>query len=566
MTVVRHLVVSDVRRFRWPMVALMTLMALSTALDGYLPELAIEGQARMTMEFVVITLWLVEGLLTALVIARLVQRDRLVGTTAFWMTRPIEPMRLFAAKGIVIGAVAVIWPVLCEIVLMAFHHVPAGQIVLGAVQDVGGRALLVLAVMSAAAITAGVTQFFVLCGSVAVAAAVATIVHASLPKSRYELVGGVALLGSSAMVLTARAYYDHTADILRVVMTVAALVALLVVQYRSRSVRRAVVTGLGGAAIALGIAQVGPDSFVAAASRPPEWAREQANPRLGVESRYLSVEPTAEWGLPTGAMKVGVRAAHLAGVAPGYLAGTRVVGATMTLADGSTIESVPNPRAVVLPEEAYGPGQQHVIKDVLGVRSIGDEYASGGSATLFVARREDVPRLSSGPVSYRGRFEIDLTRVTVAGVIPLRRGATFQDGSYRLVVGDIAARGGALVVGVRTSELQSVFDRHVPPSYAFFLRNSGLSEAAAGVLLSDGRGHTVPFLFGLHLYRLSSAGFAVRPGHLQFRARGRQAHVEDDLSDAWLKGAELVVLKSHYEGTVERTLTLDNLTVSPPRR
>jgi hypothetical protein len=565
MTLVRHLVWSDIRHFRQLLALFMALIALSTAIDAYMPELALQRGTLASIGFTTIILWLAEGVLTALLVARIVQADRLVGTTAFWMTRPIAPLALFAAKATVILLVAGLWPVLCEVALMMFHRVPAGQIALGALQDFGSRALILLALMSVAALTANVTRFLAVCASVIVLAAIATTVYAAFEARRYELVGVVMRAGGSTVAFTARVVYDHTRDILRVAFTIGALLALIVVQYRYRSLGRSILIGATGILLALGMAQLGRYPIVLAESRPPEWAKDLANLRLGVESARLDVAPTVEWGMPIGAVKVQARG-ELAAVAPGWLAGARLARASVQLADGSRIDGLPVREGLLLPDELYGPGQLHVVKDVLGVTRLEDDYGGRGLATLFVARPEDVSRVSTGPVTYEGTFEIDLTRVTLAASLPLQRGVAFQDGSYRVVIGDVTPNNGALVIGVRHSELQTVFDRKARPGYSFYLRNRVKDEAASGVLISDGPGHTVPFLFGLHLYRSSSAGFAVYPGQLRFRARPGQRRIDADLTDEWLRDAELVIVKSEYDGTVERTLVLEKLEIPAPRK
>jgi hypothetical protein len=568
MSLVRHLVSSDLRRFRWMILGLMALVAVSTALDSYMPEVALDRQALASMGFAAVVLWLAEGLLTALLIARVVQADRLVGTTAFWMTRPIAPLRLFAAKATLIMAVTVIWPTLCELTLMMIHHVPAGQAALGAVQDLGTRLLIMLALMSAAAMTSSVTSFAVVCASVIALAAAATAAYATFELTQARLAGTTSMIVSSTstVAFTSRAYYDHTADIVRAALTIAAFLALIVVQYRRRSVRRAAVTGVFGIALAIGVTQPGVGSLVRAASRPPLWAAEAGTLHLAVEPGRVDVEPTADWGLPLGAAKVRARA-QLTGIAPGYLASATPSAASVTLVDGSTINGLPFPATLLLSDDVYGQGQLHIVKEVLGVRSLGDERNfSQARATLLVAGREDWLRMAAGPISYRGKFDVDLTRVTLAGTLPLRRGAAFQEGSFRLVIREVAPVGGALVVGVSHSDLETVFDRRIRPSYSFYLRNQQKSEAASGWLASEGSGHMVPFFFGLHLYRSSSAGFTVSPGQLRFRARQGQTHIEADLTEEWLRDAELVVLKSEYEGTVERTLTIENLIIPPPRR
>jgi hypothetical protein len=99
MSLVLHIVWKDARRLRWPLAAWLTLVALNLAigfslvLGGGLGDWPVARLQDITGGLAVLELGL-----TFVLTALLVQEDGLVGSTAFWLTRPIARGRLLAAK------------------------------------------------------------------------------------------------------------------------------------------------------------------------------------------------------------------------------------------------------------------------------------------------------------------------------------------------------------------------------------------------------------------------------------------------------------------------------------
>ncbi len=67
-----------------------------------------------------------------MLIVRIVQEHPTVGSTAFWMTRPIPPRLLAASKIVLIGAVFVGAPVAGDVVLAIAYSVPPGDLLASA--------------------------------------------------------------------------------------------------------------------------------------------------------------------------------------------------------------------------------------------------------------------------------------------------------------------------------------------------------------------------------------------------------------------------------------------------
>src|SRR5256885_11020029 len=129
MTHIGHIVGKDLRRLRWPLVGWFAIVAAGTliatvgadvALAGLAPQLGIAEMSQLLSIVYVVVL--------ALLISMLVHADPLVGREAFWITRPIAPGSLMAAKFAFAALFFVIVPLVGIVSGAAFFGLPRGEI------------------------------------------------------------------------------------------------------------------------------------------------------------------------------------------------------------------------------------------------------------------------------------------------------------------------------------------------------------------------------------------------------------------------------------------------------
>jgi hypothetical protein len=162
-----------------------------------------------------------------------------------------------------------------------------------------------------------------------------------------------------------------------------------------------------------------------------------------------------------------------------------------------------------------------------------------------------------------------------AGVLPLQPRAVFQDGSYRIVVDEVQSRERGATLRVRTSQATSVYDRRPPPTYTFYLRNKRTREAVAGTKQESLslQSLTGQSLLGRYGFLVSPYGFAAQSAQLLFPSTFA-AQLPSAMSkspgggwtdDAWLRDAELVIVKAIDGGSVTRRVEITGLTINPAR-
>src|SRR5262249_27064708 len=115
-----------------------------------------------------------------LLVANHIQAERLVGTTAFWMTRPIPRTTLLASKLLGLALWVLVPTLMLETILMAAFHVPIATIVLAWVEQGWSVALVLLALLFAATLTATATRMLFLLVGVLIALWVVFLVMMSV--------------------------------------------------------------------------------------------------------------------------------------------------------------------------------------------------------------------------------------------------------------------------------------------------------------------------------------------------------------------------------------------------
>jgi hypothetical protein len=173
---------------------------------------------------------------------------------------------------------------------------------------------------------------------------------------------------------------------------------------------------------------------------------------------------------------------------------------------------------------------------------------------VFYLRDTEFGRIAPAKGTYQGRFRVQLTSHAIEATLPLERGATHQNGSYRVVFSGMEHGLGSASVLVRESDATSAFDRSPSHELNFYLRNRRTREAIAGNAY-DFESRPLLMLFNLSAGSASS-GFRARRLMVQFRADSNDDTDSIAFDQRWLGDADLVLVRATRQGSVVRTLTI----------
>jgi len=166
---------------------------------------------------------------------------------------------------------------------------------------------------------------------------------------------------------------------------------------------------------------------------------------------------------------------------------------------------------------------------------------------------------------YRGVFDLMLAEVDIAATLSLDPGATFQSEAYRFVLDDVELDDNVVRLSSRIAAISSIFDPGPRPQYEFFLRHRERREALRGTRLLR-YDYVTMRAFGTYPVGGEATGFSRERTQIVFAfwRPGRGEGVFAGIDEAWLSGAELVIVRFRPSGSVERTLTIDDFPLPPP--
>ena len=556
MRLIVHCVAADIRR-RWPVIAAWIVVVAGAAIvDGIRPFLASDVRVLNLAGAVGSLLWLAELLLLFVLTAVVVQTHPLVGSDAFWMTRPIAPRTLLVSKLVLLGAVMVAFPVLVEIVLMAAYEVPARQIALVAADTALTRTVIVVLLMTAAALTQNLSRFAVLCASAIGALAILIAIVLTIEMSRADFATATLAVSPGPSTL---ADQDPTDAFLWNLLVVVVGFAVLAVQYRTRSRLRAVTVGVAGVLMASAIVHVWRWPFLQPRVEVPAWAAGASALRLSADPNSTDSREEGMFGRRTPWTTIHARV-HLTGVERGWSATVALLNASIQSEGRAAVKTARAGFPVQVPVDANEFPTRVAVRDLLAVQRLAESLpAKGESPVVFVARGGDGRGSPRATGVYHGFFRITLTRYDVEATLPLTAGVSHLDGPYRIVLDDIERTRGAVTLFARESRARSSFDRTLPWAYDFYLRNRVKGEALAGSAIDVREG---PFLsrllpFGIAYGPVESGGFIARGLMMRFpQGYGAPEESAPAVDDAWIADAELVIVRTRREGSVQRELDI----------
>jgi len=155
-----HIVKKDLRALRWPI--LLWVLVIITKLGIGVAMLTAAGTEGpewfLRLDMIAKLLAGIEGVCFVFM-AALIHEDLLVGTTAFWMTRPISGGRLLGAKLLGIGMVFWVMPVLVSLPWWQGCGYGPREIAWAAAETVALQAIFVLVGLLWAVVTDGYARF-----------------------------------------------------------------------------------------------------------------------------------------------------------------------------------------------------------------------------------------------------------------------------------------------------------------------------------------------------------------------------------------------------------------------
>ena len=540
MHLVIHQFKKDLRRVRLPLAVWLAFVALQFVLAGWTvkPGDQVMQYLHTILGFV---LPVINGLLVMVLVPLVFHQEPLVGTTAFWLTRPLPRRTMMAAKGLFL-ALLILLPLLAQTVMLAVNGVTPHDVALAALQILLSQLAWVLAVAALAALTAGFGRF-------AVVGIVSFIAW-------YLLGMAVTWLRLFKDPLSASAFSELTASrgAIGSGLMIAFGAAVVVHQYQTRRTRRSVALAVAGIALVFATQQFWPWNVL---PQPPTAARgtvpdtTQMTFALG-RNLWAGDSPDIRGGTPTKVVSNSLVVDH---APPELVITIRKIDATLKTAAGQPLRiesqqtqnfnNFPPPRAI---EAALG-----------DVTLLNPGMTHGPFLQLFRIDAATFNAHASEPLAFSAEVTVTASKCVVTGELPLAKGARLRKGSAGLVITDVLKQPLGVDVTLREKKVRLLFAAGDDPLETFGLR----SPKVIYVLLNRKRREAVQAKQNLNFLSMMSRDILVsQPLNLSFGPDSQHGTQDDQvfpLPADWLADAVLVRLEIAPGIEVTKPLASDHL-------
>ncbi len=158
----RQLLARDVRNQRWLLLAWILALIANVAGRVIGPQLPIDGTGDEFAGTAIGSLMFIHMVLAFVAIALIVHTDVVIGTSAFWLTRPIPRGMMFGAKLLAISFLLLLPAIAIEGLLMAAYGVSPAIMVLALLQQAWMMLPILLMITFGASVTRSLPQLLLL--------------------------------------------------------------------------------------------------------------------------------------------------------------------------------------------------------------------------------------------------------------------------------------------------------------------------------------------------------------------------------------------------------------------
>ena len=561
MTEPLHIVRKDLKHLRWLLLVWVVLLIARVAAWSLGLSPISEPSQQFLLERSTGTIESVLLLVLAVVAARLVHEEPLVGWNAFWYTRPYSRGSLLVAKLLLAASVFVALPLLTDVATMAMYHVgPRAQLAASA-SFITGYVTWMLLAMAMAALTPSLGAF--------VLTTVATFTALSLITMTISAVS-VFLRDPQTLVLNYSTEFDPVPGMVATLLIDAAMLGALAYQYRERRWRPAAALAATGIVASLAVPWLpygGPP-----ATDPGPWAHDPSSSPVVIERR-----PVMRTGVLFGAPKRLVYTPiRLTGVPREYdFTSNTLVDSTLTLTDGTRVINRLRGAILAPVSDSELPGtltaRRAALGDVTLITGNNEGNAQYWPAVMALSPREyERLRGRSGRLDATVRFNLYRTRRRA--VLPLETGAAHDDRSSRIEVIRTERGADGLNVTIRRWRAYSpLATRRSAPGGGFVLYNRSRGEALTAVrrlqmatpagTRNPSSGFPLLSFMGAMSGGLRYAGWSMEAEQFLFPDRIERPGGARTFESGWFDGASLAVLESSYAGVVTRSVTLEDFVI-----
>jgi hypothetical protein len=554
MNPVIHLFKKDVRHLLillalWLLLVLCQAVLIGTGMGAAAGDMVLQVIYSMVSMLIPVLQFIV----LVVIVPLLVQDEPLVGTTAFWFTRPVARKDLLAGKSLFIGALLVLPPLLAEIIMLVCNEVTPRHVWLAVPEVLMNQFALILAIWALASLTRTFARFAV--------AGIVVIIAIWLVEAGIA----VAQLLQGDMFLKKVGQYSlfESRGIVSAVVTIVFCGVAVVHQYLTRQTTRTIVIACIAAVADMVVTSAWPVDFLKTPRAPVQHeVLKGETVRVAMDRPNMLFNHDAFSFRSSAAPKKDVSGSlTVSGLPEGLAANVTAVRSKVVYPDGKTITSDGDnlmSHAALFNNQWDTKAISHALG---GVSILNKSEHSYHSETLIELDSDVFYKYRETKGVYTADVGLNVYKCEITGVLPLQKKARFDKGSEHVVVSNVLRepRGCSVILSSKTVKLLFAADARADitsmmggSKALYVLRNQKLGQAL--VPKQD-------FNAGNMWMSQSSARLVIQPIRLRYESDKKETSIDE----AWLADADLVRVEAVEVGTLSASLRVEDFVLDPPK-
>jgi hypothetical protein len=553
MNIITHVLKKDVIRLKFLMLVWLLLIIVQLALGVFSPKLAAEAfELQLLMPLLMRLIGFLQGLMMVIVIPLIIQDDSVVGSTAFWYTRPILRKELLLSKSLAMLTVLVLPLLAAELFVLAANGASGYHLALAIPEVVLEKLAFIIPFVILAAVTPKLSRY-ALVGVIVFAIIVVIMILMFVAGLIFP---AIKQLANSKIYETASLEASYTvADHLCTIIIGSLLICY---QFMTRRTVRTAMMLVAALIVMWAGTLFWNFDFLKESAAVESSAIKVEGVSLGFDSQHMMVSDQLQYNKNNPREKSISTKSTISGLPKGQF--TILEGmddAKMEYPDGSVLESeyISTMKRQGYYSEKFMAPIQEALGDVKLVNPFNEKFSY---TEVFSLRGTDLHKHKDKVGTYSARANLDIYKYNIVSKVPLGDGMKGAFGAEQVVIYDVLERDNAVSVILHEKKINLLFDRRIKKVSRVDLSRNMYSEYSHVYLLVNKERQEAflpePTMSNIQVNAMDALGprrVNTKTKVLDFMDVNSRNSDLPKMDKEWLAGAELVRMNAVLTGTAE---------------
>jgi hypothetical protein len=552
MNIITHVFKKDVIRLKYLMLVWLLLIIVQLALGIFGQKLAAEVfELQIFLPLLMKLTGFLQGLMMIVVIPLIIQDDSVVGTTAFWYTRPILRKELLLSKSLAMLTVLILPLLAAELFVLGANGASGYHLALAVPEVIIEKLAFITPFVILAAVTPKLSRY-ALVGVIVFAIIVVIMILISVAGMIFPV---IKQLGNSNIYKTASLEASYT--VAKCFYTILIGGLLIGYQFMTRRTSRTAMLFVTACIVMWTGTLFWNFDFLKESAVVESSAIKVEGISLSFDPQNLMVSDEFRFNKSDLREKSISTKNTISGLPEGHFAILkRMYDAKMEYSDGSVLDSqyISTSKRLGYYNEEFMPSIQEVLGNMKLVNPFNEKFSY---TEIFSLDEANLHKYKDKAGIYSARADLDIYKYEIVSEVPLREGIEGTFGAEQIVVYDVLERDNAVSVVLVEKKINLLFDRRVKKVSRLDMSQNIYSEYSPVYLLvnrergeaflPEARDNTqinAMEVFGPKRVRTKSK-------LLDFTDINSRNSVLPEIDNEWLAGAKLVRMNAVLTGTAD---------------